>query len=181
MASRSGRFKRSVAAGAQFDIIQGRSDAMYRILNSGPNELHVDPGHGPAVPLAEGFSIDVAVSNTTIKIINPAGDAKVIEGIYEYLDGSEARRSGRFKLEAATAAHPIIRLTPGGPAAYYRVYNSGDAAFSISKNGALITDLDPEQSFDFDIAKAGGAMSRQITIASGGPADGIYELLGLFP
>ena len=106
-----------------------------------------------------------------------------MEGIYEFLDGRESIRSGRFKLESAPAEpHKIIDLAISGqkPDAYYRIFNSGTKSFNVlASTDVLIEELKPAQSRDFAIDS-----KRDIHVVPFDPADpypieGIYDFLGI--
>lgn len=185
---RSGRFS-SDTAGEVISIVQGRTGAFYRILNSGPNSFTVDDGRNPnpLSPLDKNQSLDVAIASE-VKII--ASGTVPIAGIYEYLDSDSPVRSGRFKLvvEDNATAQTIIDVDGGGltNVVFYRILNSGEwpiETWAGTQVASAVTVL-PENSLDFAIGSARAISLRLKQLATGAPdpddflIEGIYDYLG---
>jgi hypothetical protein len=182
MAIRSGRFTVDNAQSG-ITIIKGRSGAFYRIFNSGENNFTVKP-KGASTPqhqqiqLKPTFSIDVAIGDEVV-IVGAANEA--VEGIYDYLDTQNPIRSGRFKLkDNPDTQHKIVDLHGGGDKAWYRIFNSGEHPIVVEEgkqNPSQLTQLDKEQSFDFEVGTSVTDIYVKSTDANK-PIEGIYEFLG---
>ena len=182
MAIRSGRFTGD-ASGVGITIVSGRPGAFYRIFNSGNHsfEVHASSSH---TTLGKAMSLDVVVVNNDIVI--KAGTGVVVEGIYEYLDGRDPIRSGRFKLETAPSErHKVIDLSVSGPKpkAFYRVFNSGVKSFKVIASNkvvdeVLIEELRPAQSSDFAIDSKRDIYVVPHASTDPYPIEGIYDFLG---
>lgn len=192
MAIRSGRFKVADASGTNaVEIIRGHSGAFYRVLNSGDNPftLKTTGGGGSStdktVSLEPTYSVDFSTKDT-VTVEGAAGEP--IEGIYEYLDGINSARSGRFKfreqrdsmgnpVDIPAYPHLVITLKGSNDKAFYRFFNSGSNAIDILEDGAKIKSLASDQSYDVEV----GTSVHKIEVDSADrklPIEGIYEFLG---
>ncbi|MCA9055338.1 MAG: hypothetical protein KDA75_15965 [Planctomycetaceae bacterium] len=178
---RSGRFKTDNAT-SPLVIISGRSSAFYRIFNTGTNAFKVL--NGVATTVEEGGSVDVVVrQGETVRISTDSVAA--IEGVYELVKDNLNVRSGHFQVVTDTDSNDrrIIDLRPGGgggggPAsAYYRVYNSGSAAFTVTV-GTQAFPVAVDNSLDFEIPTTGGDRTVKVKADPSTPFEGIYEYLG---
>ncbi|MHB8900059.1 MAG: hypothetical protein ACYC6Y_15025 [Thermoguttaceae bacterium] len=169
---RSGRFKGSALGGISIIAAKASVDAVYRIFNSG--DPNVDPAAPPAfevhagsaaVAVEPGSSVDILVPKTkNVTIVR--SDAVPVVGSYEFLDRPSPFRSGRFKGKAAANEIPII---VGRNSKLYRIFNSGDASFTVD-TGNSTTDLDPTHSIDV-------VVGNNVLIKGAGAVEGIYEYL----
>jgi len=77
-------------------------------------------------------------------------------------------RSGRFKVELASAGE--IRIVKGRSGAFYRIFNSGEDAFSVTAGAPDSTTL--EKGFSLDVA-----VFDEVVVSTSGKAvvEGIYD------
>jgi hypothetical protein len=178
---RSGRFHVKQAATAPFEIVRGVEKGLYRIFNSGKQDLAVSVAGGPAVvPVKPRNSLDVH-SGTSIAI--PKAAMGAVKGIYDRIDTEAVVRSGRFRNKDMPSTNPlkIIDMTDptlSVPASRYRIFNAGQHKifldFSLGGMPAQRV-VHPDQSVDIKVLP-----NEFVTVkaeADNEPIQVIYDLL----
>lgn len=151
MAIRSGRFKFSNPSGGTATIIEGvnRASATYRIFNSGEGMFAVTQ-NSTDVELWPACSVDVTAGDVEVT----AGTA--LKGSYDflydkeytsdYVDAENPPRAGRFKIDGNTASE--ITIVQGTFRLFYRIFNSGNDAFTVQTAPGHTWSLKPTYSYD---------------------------------
>lgn len=173
MAIRSGRFKGDASGTNGIPIIAARSkaEAAYRIFNSGvkPDQVFsVDAGYATVPELQPACSIDVLIEKRSYVAIR-RGTPEEVVGSYDYLDGGDASRSGRFMGNASGDGMTIILGRRSGT--FYRIFNSGKENFEVHV-GSSVTLLAPTLSLDVVVDE-----DVVIKRSDSKQVEGIYEYL----
>ncbi len=195
MSIRSGRFsfKKSEAASGHQIVLGARSEAMYRIFNSGIHAFEVVVNNEVITTLHPRYTLDISCQGVVkIQPLANAANDNEYSGIYDQLSDSREIRSGRFNTErqGPSGEFLLIDLRNNDRKNIYRIFNSGDKAFDLkvkkSANGAAdpidLVSLDAGQSIDLIARKSGPAEDiDQIWVyrqKNDDNIEGIYDYLG---
>lgn len=173
---RSGRI---IAPTKDQKVIVVRDPTAYRIFNTGQFafKVMVVDGSGATTQLAtidKRSSADIKVPDARAILIQAVAADKQdsIEGLYDLLDTTSPVRSGHFKSKTPTSPVTIARNRRGK---LYRVYNSGEVAFTVKQGTVAANDREVQPGCSLDLYLAAPEIS--VTRSDNTLMSGVYDLL----